>query len=384
MMNISETNILVKALAATRSAVTITDNNSPDNPIVYCNTAFLELTGYTKDEVIGNNCRFLQGKDTEEADIENIRQALKSEKDSFNVIKNYTKDGRPFWNELQISPVYDEKGKLSHFIGLQTDVTMKVEQERAKMQAKKLKMQNELLAAEKKHLEKLNEVKDDFISVASHQLRTPATVVKQYLSMLETGIYGELTKKQIDALKIAYEHNDQQLHVIERLLTIAKIDAEKISIKRQKIIVSAFLKSIVKDFKYQLMERQQSVEIDVQVSSAVVYADRHLLRTVFENLIDNAMKYSHSGNTIRITISADTKNVFVDFQDQGIGIGLDDIEKLFGKFTRIENFSTKDIGGTGLGLYWVKKVLDIHGADITVTSTKGKGTTFRLVFPITK
>ena len=242
-MNITDTSILVKALAATKSPVTITDNRLPDNPIVYCNAAFLELTEYTKEEVLGRNCRFLQGKHTDRQHIEQLAASIRNKQDSHTVLKNYTKSGRPFWNDLQVSPVYNDKAELTHFIGLQGDVTLKIEQEQAKARAKKLKLKNEMLLLEKMQLEKLNNAKNDFISVASHQLRTPATAVKQYLGMLETGIYGDLSESQLKAVKTAYESNDRQLHIIDKLLQIARIDAGKVTLKKERTDITAMIES---------------------------------------------------------------------------------------------------------------------------------------------
>ena len=380
-MNITDTSILVKALAATKSPVTITDNRLPDNPIVYCNAAFLDLTGYTKNEVLGRNCRFLQGKNTDQAEIKSLKESMQNKKDSHVVIRNYTKDGRAFWNDLQVSPVYNEKAELTHFIGLQSDVTLKIEQERAKARAKKLELKNEMLRIEHEQLKKLNEAKNDFISVASHQLRTPATAVKQYLGMLEAGIYGQLSEAQITAIKTAYESNDRQLQVIDKLLQIARIDAGKIVLKREDTDISVMIDDIKKEFSYRLIDRQQSIIYTSPNRHVIMSIDKQLLRTVFENVIDNSMKYSLPDTDITITVDDKKDQTDITIADEGIGMNQTSIQKLFKKFTRIENSVTREIGGTGLGLYWVKKVLDLHGATVHITSVKNHGTTFTMSFP---
>jgi PAS domain S-box-containing protein len=379
-MNITDTSILVKALAATKSPVTITDNRLDDNPIVYCNAAFLDLTGYDKSEVLGRNCRFLQGDKTNKQDVIILGESIRAKKDSHVVIKNYTKDGKPFWNDLQVSPVYNDKGELTHFIGLQVDVTLKIEQERAQARAKKLKLKNEILRLEKAQLERLNEAKNDFISVASHQLRTPATAVKQYLGMLEDGIYGDLTTDQSKAIQTAYESNDRQLHIIDKLLQIARIDAGKIKLKRERTDISAMIEDIKREFSYRLIDKQQEIKYTVPRTHIFMTIDKQLLRTVFENIIDNAVKYSESNTTITVEVQDTPDATTVRVCDQGVGMSQDSVDKLFKKFTRIENTVTRDIGGTGLGLYWVRKVLDLHGADISVSSIENKGTEFTITF----
>ncbi|MFP4440240.1 MAG: PAS domain S-box protein [Chloroflexaceae bacterium] len=112
-----------RAILATSSGVLITDPNQPDNPIISCNPAFERISGYTSDEVVGRNCRFLQGPDTDSEARQRIRQAIDNEHECHVLVKNYRKDGTLFWNKLVIAPVRDAGGGLTHFIGIQTDIT---------------------------------------------------------------------------------------------------------------------------------------------------------------------------------------------------------------------------------------------------------------------
>ncbi|AFZ12078.1 multi-sensor signal transduction histidine kinase [Crinalium epipsammum PCC 9333] len=120
-----------RGIAATSCGVTITDATQPHNPIIYCNPAFESITGFPPEEVLGRNCKFLQGKDTDLAVVEQIRQALRTKQECQVVLKNYRKNGTPFWNELKISPVCDRNGNLTNFIGVQTDITSRIESEAA-------------------------------------------------------------------------------------------------------------------------------------------------------------------------------------------------------------------------------------------------------------
>ncbi len=115
--------LYVRALAATSCGIVISDARSFDNPIIYCNPAFTEITGYARDEVIGRNCRFLQGSDTDAKAVDRIRQSIRNGQEVRVVLKNYRKDGSLFWNDLTISPVRDASGIVTHFIGVQTDIT---------------------------------------------------------------------------------------------------------------------------------------------------------------------------------------------------------------------------------------------------------------------
>ena len=117
--------LLDRAVAASSNGIVITDPNAPDDPIVYVNPAFERISGYAAEEVGGRNCRFLQGEDHDQPALDELREALREERECRVVLKNYRKDGTPFWNELYISPVQDEEGKLTNFVGIQNDITQR-------------------------------------------------------------------------------------------------------------------------------------------------------------------------------------------------------------------------------------------------------------------
>lgn len=147
-----------RAMAATSNGIVITNADRPENPIIYCNPAFEKITGYSSDEVLGRNCRFLQGNDTDPAAIAQIRQALREEQECRVILKNYRKDGTPFWNELAISPVKDVNGRLTHYIGVQSDITERRKTEDALLRAKMAEAVRKSLEAEiaeRKHVEKV-------------------------------------------------------------------------------------------------------------------------------------------------------------------------------------------------------------------------------------
>ncbi len=124
--------LLERAIAASSNSILIADARQPDTPIIYCNPAFEKLTGYSAEEVIGRNCRFLQGPDTDRAELDKLRSSLRSGTEIQVVLKNYRKDKTPFWNELMVSPILDDEGKLTHFIGVQNDISKRVAAETAR------------------------------------------------------------------------------------------------------------------------------------------------------------------------------------------------------------------------------------------------------------
>ncbi len=123
--------LLERAIAASPNGIVISDARVPENPVIYCNPTFERITGYSSNEILGKNCRFLQGNDTEPEALEMIRTRLKAAKDCLVTLKNYRKDGTPFWNELAISPVRDAEGEVTHYIGIQTDISERKRAEEA-------------------------------------------------------------------------------------------------------------------------------------------------------------------------------------------------------------------------------------------------------------
>jgi signal transduction histidine kinase len=233
------------------------------------------------------------------------------------------------------------------------------------------------------HLIELNRSKDEFISIASHQLRTPATGVKQYVGMLLEGIIGELTPEQQTILQKAYDSNERQLRIVSDLLKVAQVDAGKVRIRKTPGSLTELVTDIMREQRSVFDRRHQTVKLHGIPSAALVDYDNDSIRMVLENIIDNASKYSLEGTEIIITLRETDDTVEVAVQDHGVGIGPDDIHRLFQKFSRIDNSLSTKVGGTGLGLYWAKKIIDLHDGDITCQSEPGVGTTFTIRLPKT-
>jgi two-component system sensor histidine kinase VicK len=231
-------------------------------------------------------------------------------------------------------------------------------------------------------LEELNDLKDEFIAVASHQLRTPATAVKQYLGLLLEGYTEPLSDSQKIFLERAFESNERQLKIVDDLLRIARVDSENFKIRPTKLEIRKVIQSVVDELADKLKSRHQTVVYDLPKKKIPVLADRERITMVFENLIDNACNYSSDNTSIRIKLRSSKGFALIDFQDQGVGIDRRDFPRLFQKFSRIPNPRSVEVGGTGLGLYWADRVVRLHGGKILVESNLQKGSTFTVALPI--
>lgn len=239
------------------------------------------------------------------------------------------------------------------------------------------------LIAERKFLMQLNAAKDEFISIASHQLRTPATAVKQYLGMLLAGYAGEmkLTDTQLSMITTAYDSNERQIKIVADLLRVAQVDAGKVSLNKERIELTSLVQKIINDLLKNFESKDQIVKITPSGQSIYVFIDKSHIRMVLENILDNANKYSNDKTVVNINLKQTPRHIIIKVTDQGVGINKSDQKKLFKKFSRIDNPLSMVAGGSGLGLYWAKKIIALHKGKISVSSQLGVGTTFTIKLP---
>jgi signal transduction histidine kinase len=227
-------------------------------------------------------------------------------------------------------------------------------------------------------------VKNEFLSLASHQLRTPASNVKQYLGLLLEGYMGKLKPQQKEAIEVANKNNDIGISIINDLLGVAKLDLEKIRLRRKETNLYGLVKEVADNYRPQLKERKQAVKFERASKKVDVLVDSNYFKSVFENLLDNASKYSPKKSRIYIRVEQNSKRASVSIRDEGVGIKRTEKSKLFKKFSRIQGEATHNVEGSGLGLYWVKQIVELHGGHISVKSRPGKGSTFTVELPKSK
>lgn len=232
-----------------------------------------------------------------------------------------------------------------------------------------------------RELQEYSRAKDEFISLASHQLRTPATGVKQYLGMVIEGFVGEVSDSQKAILQKANESNERQLRIVSDLLKVAQVDAGKVRLRKADVDVTSLIKDVIKEQRETFEKRRQTVLFEPEKNSLNLYFDRDTIRMVLENLIDNASKYSGEDKTVTIKLLEHADEAQITIIDNGVGIRREDQDRLFEKFSRIDNPLSTQVGGTGLGLYWAKKIVDLHQGKVTCESAIGKGTAFTIHLP---
>jgi len=237
---------------------------------------------------------------------------------------------------------------------------------------------NELALAKERET---NEAKDSLLSIASHQLRTPATGVKQYLGMVLQGFAGDTSKKQSIFLEKAYESNERQLKTINEVLYLARLDSGRIVLNKNRVDLQTIIISIIDEQKDSIYKKDHKVTTKMPKKLVSVEADEHMLRMAIENLMTNAIKYTREKGRITVTLKQEKNEALIRIKDNGVGISPDDIETVFKAFGRVPNELSQSVSGTGIGLYLARHLIELHGGVLSVDSELGLGSTFTIRIP---
>lgn len=227
---------------------------------------------------------------------------------------------------------------------------------------------------------KLQLAKDELLALASHQLRTPATGVKQYVGMVRDGFVGSVTKQQKDLLNKAYESNERQLKTVSQMLSVARIDTDRLHLEPIDTNISEMLNDVIAEQKKTIDEKKQKITKRI-AKNVHAEIDRHNFRMVLENVINNASKYTPDKGQIWVTLTDAGDSLNITVRDSGVGILEDELPLLFKKFVRIPNKLTRKVSGSGLGLYLAKNIVESHAGEITLEAHAEKGSVASIIIP---
>lgn len=239
------------------------------------------------------------------------------------------------------------------------------------------------LANEK--LKALDKLKDEFVSLASHELRTPMTAIKSYLWMALAGKGGPLSEKQKYYLDRAYTSTDRLIKLVNEMLNVSRIESGRITLEQKEVDINTLTDDVIADVAPRAQELGIKLEVQHIASLPHLYVDENKIKEVFINLIGNALKFTPQNGTITISFLLAGKMVEVSVTDDGKGIAPQDLSKLFQKFGKIDNdyLTIQNVQGTGLGLYISKAITQLHGGNMWVHSDGiGKGSTFTFSLPL--
>jgi len=231
------------------------------------------------------------------------------------------------------------------------------------------------------HFKELDEMKNDFVRMVSHELRAPLAAIQQQHSVILDGLAGDLSEKQRELLSRAYAKIQGLLDLINDLLDVAKMEAGYGQLEQAPLDLTEILAEVVELLQAKAASQKVTLTLEAPDDLPLIRADRRSMEEVFTNLVCNAINYSPDGGGVRISAVSHGGYLEVRVQDQGIGIEAEEIPKIFDKFYRVKNPKTRQVIGTGLGLALVKGLIEAHRGTVEVESEAGAGATFRVKLP---
>ncbi|WP_190811020.1 PAS domain-containing sensor histidine kinase [Flagellimonas sp. S3867] len=491
-------NLRSKALSSAINGITITDVQQKDNPVIYINAAFEKLTGYPKEDIINRNLRFLQGKDVDQEGVKQLHNAVKEGKSCEVEIRNYKKDGTLWWNKTSITPIKDSNGNVTHFVGIQNDVTDRIEAEKERnhwnkifeeslneiyiIDTKTLKFiranqgaqknlgysleelkqftpldikpeydkdsfnelisplqleREEKITFETVHLRKdgstypvevhlqrsfigrqkvlisiilditdrkdyteklertvaertqqlrqalekekeLNELKTRFLSLVSHEFKTPLSSILTSTTLLSKYTESEQQQKRNKHITTIRNKVKQLDAILNDFLSIERLETGKVKYNLEQFALSKVVNQVIYDANL-LLKSGQKINYPEDIDDVIITFDEKIFELILSNLIHNAIKYSPENTTIDIEVLKNNDSLQLMIKDQGIGIPETEQKFIFNRYFRANNALLNQ--GTGIGLNIVKQHLENLEGNISFTSQENCGSTFIVEIP---
>ena len=353
---------LSSAVEASSAAIMITDH---DGNITYTNPKFSELSGYEFSEIEGLNPRFLRSGEHDKTFYATMWETILTGKEWHGLLLDKKKDGDTYWANASISAVVDEKGTITHFVCVQDDITHMKE------------LEGELVRA-KERADRASRTKSDFLARMSHEIRTPMNAI---LGMSHLALLTDLSEKQRDYIEKANGAAQSLLGILNDILDFSKIEADKMTVEHIVLQLDKLFDQLASVVTLAAAEKKLEIlfNIDPEVPKTV-HGDPLRLLQVLTNLVNNAIKFTAKGEIVvtvrRKELAGESVLLLFEVEDSGIGMKEEECLRLFQPFSQVDGSTTRKYGGTGLGLAICKRLVELMGGEIWVTSEEGKGSCF--------
>lgn len=323
--------------------------------IVQVNPAFLHMIGYHGENVVGQHVGdIIRNEDL----LLSIDQALTMSPDKFTEITKevqLTEDGEENYFSARCAPF---RGRTKENLGTVTVL-------------------HNITA-----LKKMDQMKSDFVSMVSHEIRSPMNSLLMQLKIISDGLAGTVTAKQQEILQRASEKILNLNNLVTELLDLSRIESGLISHEKEQVDMGKLLSNQQVFHSPYAGDKNISITLDCQENLPSILANEQNMEEVFSNLITNAIKYSPEGSSVHITAAKENEYLKIQVSDTGYGISKEELGNIFTRFYRVKDSNTRTIQGTGLGLAIVKSIIESHHGKISVTSEVNKGTTFTVLLPL--
>ncbi|MEW6702242.1 MAG: PAS domain-containing sensor histidine kinase [Bacteroidota bacterium] len=341
---------------------------TPDGQILMANPTLLKIAGYESLDEIAKIGASNMYADATTRDI--FQHELEERGKIFGFESKWKKkDGTIIYTRESARAVKDDDGNILYYEGTIEDIS------------DKKKIEEDLIEA-KDRAEQSDRLKSEFLAQMSHEIRTPLNVILSFTGMMKDELQDKVDDELADGFNVIETEGKRIMRTVELILNMSELQTGSYSYRPKRIDI---FKDVIQKLHHNLQiianQKKISFELHNNNTETMIEGDEYSINQIFLHLIENAIKYTLKGK-VEITINRDPRNnLYVDVADTGIGIADEYMPLLFTPFTREEKGYTRNFEGNGLGLALVKKYCELNGADIKVTSTKGKGTTFRVTFP---
>ncbi|MBF0479182.1 MAG: PAS domain-containing protein [Candidatus Omnitrophica bacterium] len=356
--------ILTKAVESVLDGVFVVDAKTPDFPIIYANSSFYSLTGYTKKEILGKNYFLLCGFDVNERVSEEIKQILFQGKPYHGEIANLKKNGEKFSSLLRMAPIRDIQGEITHYVGIKTDITL--------MKEKDLEIENQ--REEILHVTRVGKLAE-FVSSLAHEISQPLTSILSYAQAAQRIFAGREPQLQ-EILQYIVNDDHRAVEVIRRLRTLLK----KSKPTFEPLDINTLITDTANLMMAHITARNKIIKLKLDDPLPMIQGDRIQLQQVILNLISNsleAMEASRESRELMVETSLQGAGmILVEVKDSGCGIPLENMNKLF------THFFTSKPDGLGMGLSISRSIVEAHGGCLEAKNNPDGGATFYFTLPV--
>ena len=398
------------ALEQAYDAVMITspDLQAPGPTILYVNAAFTEMTGYSAPEAIGRSPRFLQGPKTSRRTLARLRRDLEQGRSFNGCTINYRKDGSEFWLEWRVAPVFDDGGRIAHYVSLQHDVSLAMElraqRERAHAELERLvatrtqalqqtlEDNRRILARERqareqaetaqRQLRAQSRTKDEFLAMLAHELRNPLSSISTATQLMKLGP-SSLPESAVRACGVIERQTHHLVRLVDDLLDQARLARGELELRKQPVALDTIVAEAIEATRTQIEAHQHTLHVSLPESAVTLFGDPTRLVQALSNLLSNATRYTPSGGTISVRATCEDDAVLIHVQDTGIGVEPEMRDKVFDMFARANGEGLRMEGGLGLGLSLTRRLVELHGGWVWLArSERGLGSDFVIRLPV--
>jgi|GEM_PF-1457702 len=340
-----------------------------DGRIEYVNPELLHTTGYTEDELIGRTPNIFKSGRISVETYTNLWQTIQAGEVWRGELCNRKKTGELYWESASISPVRDDRGRISHFVAVKEDIT---DRKRA---------EQDLLRA-KQHAELADRAKSQFLANVSHELRTPLNAIIGFSEIMVGGTFGAMgNARYLDYARDINNSGHHLLHIINDILDLSKIEADQLQLNEEIVDLHAVVRECLEMLKGRARDAGLHLDCTVPADFPPLRADRLALKRILINLLSNAIKFTPAQGRVCVSAALDGNGAVLSVADTGIGIAPEDVETAMRPFGQVESTLNRRHAGTGLGLPLTRSLVELHGGTLSIDSAVGVGTTVTVRLP---